>query len=227
MAPRLTLDRTGMKSPLDVGENAGTGGDVDGEVTAPERAEPDGTTETAAIKPTPKRSVRQRGGASAPAASPSDTAGASPEVAMGRDGAAVRRAESYAIQTAIVFDGQLVEDSTSLAARAGISFTALLTAILADALPDQPQEVGETALLERLDHPEAVRTGRNIRLPRDLRDRLDALAAPHERIVSGARSLLINAILRANLPETPDQASDLSRAYSRRQALAALRNASS
>jgi hypothetical protein len=205
MAERLTLNRTGMKDPLDIASGP------------PASSQEPGAASTPSEPPTPRKPPRVR----TPTAQDSlaaDSEAANPPAPTPAplDG----RLGAYPIQTSVRIELELLERAADLADRAGVSVTALLFATLND-LPD-PAAAAELIIAERVDHPDAVRVEQNLRMARELRRGLDALVAPYDRSLRGARSLLINAILRDRLPQSADAAKALIQAHLRQQTLAAL-----
>ena len=132
-------------------------------------------------------------------------------------------ASGYSFQTAIAFDVELYELVERRADGGGVAVRALVIAALDASLPADSAAAGQLALRERFEHT-ASRIERNIRLPQEQRERLDELVAPHERTIRGARSMLINALLRNALPDSGEGVSQLVQNYQLQRALAALGN---
>jgi hypothetical protein len=209
MTQRLTLSPTGIKSPLDVG-------------TSPAEAETPPPPAAAQATEQPARAPTRRAAARKPKAQtppPSASATASEET-KGTEGTAARfYGGGYPIQTSIALDVQLLEQAMELAWAAAVSFTTLIVATLQAGLPTTAEQAVKLAVLERADHP-ATRIERNIRLPRQLRARLDELAGAHARAARVTRADLVNALMRQHLPDTAEAAAALCAAYTRQQALA-------
>ncbi|CAB4942554.1 unannotated protein [freshwater metagenome] len=94
-----------------------------------------------------------------------------------------------------------------------VTFAAVVTAVLHFHLPADGEAAARTIggyrrrRLDTLDHPWEER---NARLPEPLRAELDdVVAGATGRVASVHRSTLVNALLDAHLPATPDDASRL------------------
>ena len=212
MAERLKLDPTGMKNPLDINVVP----DAPVQAPAPAPAPAAGRTE-----PKPARRRVSRTNSAAPVvaqAKAEELAQADRTPTTGP----VEGFGGYPIQTSIQMDVELLDRADALAREAGISLTTLLLAALCQELPANPAAAAELAITERGEYADAIRIERNLRIARDLRSRLDELVAPYERSLRGARSLLINAILRERIPDSAHAAKALAQAYVRQQTLAAL-----
>lgn len=118
-------------------------------------------------------------------------------------------------QTALILDRDLSGRADALVAATGprVTFAAIVTAILHFHLPADGEAAARTIggyrrrKLEALDHPWEER---NARLPEPLRAELDdVVAGATGRVASVHRSTLVNALLDAHLPATPDDASRL------------------
>jgi hypothetical protein len=118
-------------------------------------------------------------------------------------------------QTALIMDRDLSSRADALVAATGprVTFAALVTAILHFELPADGEAAARAIggyrrrQLETLDRPWEER---NARLPEPLRRELDdVVAGATGRVASVRRSTLVNALLDAHLPATPDEASRL------------------
>jgi len=118
-------------------------------------------------------------------------------------------------QTALILDRELSGRADALVAATGprVTFAAVVTAILHFHLPADGEAAARTIggyrrrRLDTLDHPWEER---NARLPEPLRAELDdVVAGATGRVASVHRSTLVNALLDAHLPGTPDDASRL------------------
>lgn len=118
-------------------------------------------------------------------------------------------------QTALILDRDLSSRADALVAATGprVTFAAVVTAILHFHLPADGEAAARTIgayrrrKLEALDHPWEER---NARLPEPLRAELDdVVAGATGRVASVHRSTLVNALLDAHLPATPEDASRL------------------
>lgn len=118
-------------------------------------------------------------------------------------------------QTALILDRDLSSRADALVAATGprVTFAAVVTAILHFHLPADGEAAARTIggyrrrKLEALEHPWEER---NARLPEPLRAELDdVVAGATGRVASVHRSTLVNALLDAHLPATPDDASRL------------------
>lgn len=118
-------------------------------------------------------------------------------------------------QTALILDRDLSSRADGLVAATGprVTFAAVVTAILHFHLPADGEAAARTIggyrrrKLEALDHPWEER---NARLPEPLRAELDdVVAGATGRVASVHRSTLVNALLDAHLPATPEDAARL------------------
>jgi hypothetical protein len=118
-------------------------------------------------------------------------------------------------QTALILDRGLSTRADALVAATGprVTFAAVVTAVLHFHLPADGEAAARTIggyrrrRLDVLDHPWEER---NARLPEPLRAELDeVVAGATGRVASVHRSTLVNALLDAHLPATPDDASRL------------------
>ncbi len=191
---RLTLDTTGIKSPLDIGAPA-----------APDAATPSRDTPTggeAGERRAPRRAPRPRSSTRAkpPPAPPPPFYGA------GRP-----------IQTSLALDPELARQLDELARPAAVTFSALLVATLHRGLPTSGEQALRAAVTERADRPRGARVERNIRLPEQLRVRLDQLTENvRDATRRATRSDLANAALRVALPADAEHAATLVTQHHRR-----------
>ncbi|MGX6448664.1 hypothetical protein ACVU7I_11455, partial [Patulibacter sp. S7RM1-6] len=118
-------------------------------------------------------------------------------------------------QTALILDQGLSDRADELVARTGprVTFAAIVTAVLHFHLPaDGPaaaKAIGgyRRRQLETLERPWQER---NARVPEPLRAELDAVVAGATgRVAAVRRSTLVNALLDAHLPATPEDAARL------------------
>jgi hypothetical protein len=118
-------------------------------------------------------------------------------------------------QTALIMARELSTRADELVAATGprVTFAALVTAVLHFHLPADGDAAARTIgayrrrRLDTLDHPWEER---NARLPEPLRAELDeVVAGATGRVASVHRSTLVNALLDAHLPATPEDASRL------------------
>jgi predicted transcriptional regulator len=201
MSPRLTLDTTGIKSPLDVGAIAAA--------EPPSRPAPATISTSPAERPLASARPRRRGGARSRLVEtdPGDRPSAStPFYGTGRPE-----------QTSVAISPDLAQQLVDLKHATGASVVSLAVAAIHAGLPvDSKQAAREIAdeRLRRLDAGERIE--HNFRLPSQLRARVDELARhAHEQNPRSTRADLINAALRAALPQKPDAAADLVREHAR------------
>lgn len=118
-------------------------------------------------------------------------------------------------QTALIMARELSTRADELVAATGprVTFAAVVTAVLHFHLPADGEAAARAIggyrrrRLDTLDHPWEER---NARLPEPLRADLDAVVAGATgRVASVHRSTLVNALLDAHLPATPEDASRL------------------
>jgi hypothetical protein len=118
-------------------------------------------------------------------------------------------------QTALIMARELSTRADELVAATGprVTFAAVVTAVLHFHLPADGEAAARTIgayrrrRLDTLDHPWEER---NARLPEPLRAELDeVVAGATGRVASVHRSTLVNALLDAHLPATPEDASRL------------------
>jgi hypothetical protein len=209
MMTRLTLDTTGIKSPLDIGNPSPA-------KPAPvERAEP-ARRKTAKVgagesRSRPPRRSRPATDAttSASAATPRPSA---PFYGGGRP-----------IQTSLALEAELATRVEELSRAGAVTFSALLVAVLQNGLPTTADQALRAAIHERADHPRGARVERNVRLPEQLRVRLDELTANvRDAARRATRADLTNAVLRSALPEDAEGAAKLVSDHRRRVELLAL-----
>jgi Arc/MetJ-type ribon-helix-helix transcriptional regulator len=201
---RLTLNPTGIKSPLEVG-TAQPGDPIEAQAEA--KASP---------SPRARKPPRSQAAPKKPAAEARKSASAQAPAFYGG---------GYPVQTSIALDVQLIDRARELAWAAAVSFTTLVVATLQRDLPASSQDAIRLAVLERADHAPSQRAERNVRLPGQLRVRLDELIGSEGRAARVTRADLVNALLRAHLPETAEATAALCAAYARQQALSSLRAA--
>jgi hypothetical protein len=138
-----------------------------------------------------------------------------PEWAVELDPAALRPARLLGRpkQTALILDRALSARADDLVAATGprVTFAALVIAVLHFHLPVDGEAAARAIggyrrrKLETLDHPWEER---NARLPEPLRAELDdVVSGAVGRVASVRRSTLVNALLDAHLPGSPDEAS--------------------
>jgi hypothetical protein len=114
-------------------------------------------------------------------------------------------------------DAELAQQLEELCRAGAVTFSALLVATLQSGLPTTGEQALRAAILERADRPRGARVERNVRLPEQLRVRLDQLT---ENVRDAARRAtradLTNAVLRAALPGDAEQAAKLVSDHHRR-----------
>jgi hypothetical protein len=197
---RLTLSTVGIKSPLDVGEREAPPARVDADVDMPASAA------KAAQRSRPRRPQTPRASRSQNAA---EQGGAdTPFYGSGRP-----------LQTSIALDADCVQLLEELARAAHVAVNALAVAALQAGLPAQSDAARTAIVEERVRRAGATpaRVERNLRLPGQLRARIDELvAAARERLPRVSRADLVNAALRGGLPADAQQAAELVCGYARR-----------
>jgi Arc/MetJ-type ribon-helix-helix transcriptional regulator len=201
MGTRLVLSTVGIKSPLDVGDDAG-----DPPVDAA-RAEADPPP-----APAPRRSSPRRR-RPAPSKTPrrADSSGPSSEMPFYGSG--------RPLQTSIALDAERASLLDELARAAGVSVNALAVAALHAGLPAAPDDARAEIVDERVGRAgmRAARIERNLRLPEHLRARIDELtSAARGRLPRATRADLINAALRRGLPGDAEHAAQLVADHARR-----------
>jgi predicted DNA-binding protein len=196
MARRLTLSTVGIDSPLAVGETP---------VPAPAPAE------QPAAAPTPARRPRSR--ASAAVTTPASVA----ELPRPRvDGAFYGTGRP--LETAMALNPAHLERLGELSRATGRSLNAITVAALHAGLPGSTDAAGEAIVTEQRARVGALdrRVRTTMRLPDDLRARIDELSAPALRLSRGARADLINAALERGLPADAYAAAALVDGHARR-----------
>jgi hypothetical protein len=202
MASRLTLSTVGIKSPLDV-QQAGERPAV--ESPTPERAPAKPTRSRAAARPRPTAAPTRR-------ARPQP-----PEVRTGAD--APFYGSGRPLQTSIALDAACVAELEQLARAARVSVNALAVAVLHSGLPLAADDARSAIVDERVRRAAetVARVERNLRLPEQLRVRVDELtAAAQRRLPRATRADLVNAALRRGLPEGAQAAAELVAGHAQR-----------
>jgi len=195
MAGRLTLSTVGIKSPLDVQQ---AGEQVTTELAAPER-EP--------ATPARPRAVSARPRATA---APARRAHPQPTVRAGAE--APFYGSGRPLQTSIALDAACVAELEQLARAARVSVNALAVAVLHSGLPLAADDARGAIVDERVRRAAETiaRVERNLRLPEQLRVRVDELtASARQRLPRATRADLVNAALRRGLPSGAQAAADL------------------
>jgi hypothetical protein len=188
MAQRLVLNTAGIKGVLAVGED------------------PPAAPISAAAPAEPPASPRRRS-AQPKAASPALAAIAP---APARSTAAERGDAFYGtgrqVQTSMALNTGQLERLSDLVRATGSSLNAIVVAGLQAGLPAGADAACEAILAERVSRAGGVapRVPTLIRLPRDLRLRIDELSvAARERVPRSVRADLINAALEQGVPSDP------------------------
>jgi hypothetical protein len=201
MASRLTLSTVGIKSPLDV-QRAGE--PPAAESPAPERA--------------PAKPARSRPAARPrPTAAPTRPARAQPGVRTGAD--APFYGSGRPLQTSIALDAACSAELEQLARAARVSVNALAVAVLHSGLPLAADDARSAIVDERVRRAAetVARVERNLRLPEQLRVRVDELtAAAQRRLPRATRADLVNAALRRGAPEDAQAAAELVAGHAQR-----------
>lgn len=112
-------------------------------------------------------------------------------------------------QTSMALDPELLASLDTYRRALGESQNAVLVAILRVGLPTSDEDAVDAMLTEKYEH-QVRRVEQNVRLPLPLLDRVDELVAParaQDRSLS--RAHLVNAALRAGMPESVDEARKL------------------
>lgn len=196
---RLTLSTVGIKSPLDLTDPADDAAPLAGKPPrSPRPSTPASTTTRASTQRKPPRSQ--------PAATPAQDAqpfyGCGPRV-----------------QTSIALDADYARLLEELACAAHATVNALAVAALQAGLPTHSDAARAAIVDERVrcvDLGEA-RVERNLRIPVQLRARIDELiAATRHRVPRLNRADLVNAALGRGLPTDPQHAATLVADYARR-----------
>jgi len=203
MAGRLTLSTVGIKSPLDVRQ---AGERPVAEPPAPDRAP---------AKPARPRAAPAR---PRPTAAPARRARQQPQRA--RTGAeAPFYGSGRPLQTSIALDAACVAELEALARAARVSVNALAVAVLHSGLPPAADDARTAIVDERVRRAgeTVARVERNLRLPEQLRVRVDELtAAARQRLPRATRADLVNAALRRGLPQDAQAAAQLAAEHARR-----------
>jgi Arc/MetJ-type ribon-helix-helix transcriptional regulator/predicted transcriptional regulator len=197
MAARLTLSTVGIKSPLDVQELTSD---------APSSTEEPAAAVTAARPARPARRRTARAPRSQSAAERSG--GEAPFYGSGRP-----------LQTSIALDADCAQLLEELARAAHVTLNALAVAALQAGLPPHSDGARAAIVDERVRRAgvSVARIERNVRLPEQLRARIDELvAAARERLPRVNRADLVNAALRDGLPPDAEHAATLVCEYARR-----------
>lgn len=204
---RLTLSTVGIKSPVDLTE-----------VASDPRPVARASAENATPSPRPPRRAAAR--TPVPRASrprlveEQPSGGEVPFYGRGRP-----------LQTSVSMDEELLQLLEELARAARVSVNALVVAGLQAGLPTQADRVCEAIVEERVRRAGVVpaRLVRNLRLPEQMRTRIDELtAAARERLPRVSRADLLNAALRSGLPSDAEGAAELVGEYARRLERAAV-----
>ena len=199
---RLTLSTVGIKSPLDVAD------------AAPASTSP--TPPSAPTRPAPKarssstrRSGRHRSaGERRPAA---DAPGHEPFYGCGPR-----------VQTSIALDADHARLLDELARAGHVTVNALAVAALQAGLPAHSPDALTAIVDERVRSVGHSRVERNLRIPVQLRTRIDELvAAARDRVPRVKRADLVNAALGRGLPADAQQAATLVADFTRRLEAAA------
>lgn len=237
MGGRLVLSTVGIKSPLDIAEAPADepvvtdAGDATPAVALGSRA----VARRARPSPRPRVTAQRDAataadaGGSATAAAPSSRTAArrarpsasSPESSPGSRGADV--APFYGtgprVQTSVALDGDHAKLLEDLARAGRVSVNALAVAALQAGLPAQ-SDVAREAIVderERRAFATSARVERNLRLPVQMRARVDELvAAARERLPRANRADLVNAALGHGLPADAEAAAQLVAQYNGR-----------
>ncbi len=193
---RLTLDTTGIQSPLDIAapveEPSAPTTVVDSNGRAGESHSPPGPAR-------PPRPATNPQPAAAPAPAPPFYGGGRP------------------IQTSLALDPELARKLDELSRAAAVPFSSLLVAALHNGLPTTGEQALRAAVTERADRPRGSRVERNIRLPEQLRVRLDQLTENvRDSTRRATRADLTNAALRVALPTDAEHAAQLVADHHRR-----------
>jgi len=194
---RLVLSTVGIKSPLDVGDDA---------PAKPNSLAP--PSSSARVGPPAPRQARSRRAARSSSAVEKPSGGEVPFYGAGPR-----------VQTSIALDADYAQLLEELARAARVPVNALAVAALQAGLPPQ-SDVARAVIIEervrRIDIAPA-RVERNLRLPVHLRARIDELvAATREHVARVNRADLVNAALGTALPADAQQAAELVAEYTRR-----------
>lgn len=209
MAGRLTLNTAGIKSPLDVEQAQ----DATDRPAAAATAKQPQRRRAARAQHRPPRSPRATQTRS-PAADATRTLTSAPFYGGGRP-----------LQTSIALDTACAAQLAQLARAASVSVNALAVAVLHAGLPTETQTARAAIVDERVrraGEPSAVRVERNLRLPDELRARVDELTGcVRERVARATRADLVNAALRRGLPADAQAAAHLVAEHAQRRERAA------
>ncbi len=202
---RLTLSDVGIKSPLDIA-NAG-------DASAP-AAPADDRSEPAPVKP--KRAPRARG-AARPGQRSSTGREPSPRPGPARADAQPFYGTGQRVQTSIALDAEQAGLLEELARAAHVTVNALAIASLHAGLPTRGDDALNAIVDERVRRVGLTRVERNLRIPLQLRTRMDELVAiARPRVPHVNRADLVNAALVRGLPTDAQQAAELVTDYTRR-----------
>lgn len=199
MAARLTLSTVGIKSPLDVQELTSD---------APSSTEEPAAAVTAARPARPARRRTARAPRSQSAAEQQRSGAEAPFYGWGRP-----------LQTSIALDADCAQLLEELARAAHVTLNALAVAALQAGLPPHSDGARAAIVDERVRRAgmSVARIEHNLRLPEQLRARIDELvAAARERLPRVNRADLVNAALRDGLPPDAEHAATLVCEYARR-----------
>jgi hypothetical protein len=123
------------------------------------------------------------------------------------------------LQTSIALDAACVAELEQLARAARVSVNALAVAVLHSGLPLTADDARAAIVDERVRRAAetVARVERNLRLPEQLRVRVDELtAAARERLPRATRADLVNAALRRGLPPDAQAAAELAAEHAQR-----------
>jgi hypothetical protein len=202
MAGRLTLSTVGIKSPLDVQQ---AGEQAAAEPAAPDRA--------------PAPAPRPRAVAARPRATAAPARRERPEPKVRASAGAPFYGSGRPLQTSIALDAACVAELEQLARAAHVSVNALAVAVLHGGLPLTADDARGAIVDERVRRAAetVARVERNLRLPEQLRVRVDELtAAARQRLPRATRADLVNAALRRGLPQDAQAAADLAAEHAQR-----------
>jgi len=194
---RLVLSTVGIKSPLDVGDDAPAKPDS----LAPPRS-------STRVRPPAPRQPRSRRAARSPSVAEKPGGGEVPFYGAGPR-----------VQTSIALDADYAQLLEELARAARVPVNALAVAALQAGLPPQSDAARAVIIEERVRRIDIApaRVERNLRLPVHLRTRVDELvSATREHVARVNRADLVNAALGTALPADAQQAAELVAAYTRR-----------
>jgi predicted transcriptional regulator len=210
MARRLTLSTVGIDSPLSVGETPPPQPAPDEQPEQASHAEQAEATKEASA-PRPRRRPRSR--VSSVDATPTGVATLPRERG---DGAFYGTGRP--LETAMALNPTHLERLGELSRAASRSINAITVAALQAGLPGSTDAAGEAIVAEQRGRVGALdrRVRTTMRLPDDLRARIDELSVPALRLSRGARADLINAALERGLPADPYAAAALVDGHARR-----------